>query len=1134
MTEQLTTLLDDLAEARVRLRAEGEELKVSAAKGALTPDLRERLRAGKARLLAHLRAEAALNEPVKPLPREGRDTEGFPLSDGQQALWLLDRLEGGEPTYVLSGGVRLTGELRTDLLIDCLGLLAGRHEALRTAFRPGPGGEVRAFVLPPAELEVRRSDLSQLPAGEREEALERLVHASSREAFDLTEGRLLRATLIRTGEQSHYLLLSVHHIAADAPSLAVLLRELFRLYEGGAEPTTLPPLSVQHADVADWQRRSLSPATEERQLSYWKEQLEGAPVLLEMPADRTRPARQSFRGGAVRFTFDTATTALIQEAAGRAHVTAYTVVLSCWAAALARHAHAEEVVVGTPVSNRERPEAASVVGFFVGTLPLRVDLSGEPSFHELLGRTQRTFLEGFEYRAVPFQQVVAELAPRRSASHAPVFQNMLTYYESPHSDLSPGELRAEAEDVHNGTAKFDLTLFAEDRGDSLVCTLEYASDLFDEDTVRRLADSFRELTAAALREPGTPVSRLPLITAEQRTELLAGRNATDRPVDLDRPVHTYVTEQAARRPEAVAVRFGTRELTYAELEERANRLAHTLRSKGAGPDVPVGLHTARSVRQLVAMLAILKAGAALLPLDPTHPAERTTLMLQESSCPLVLSDSALDTPEGVRVLLLDELDSSGEELTPPEVVTGRDNLIYVLYTSGSTGRPKGVAMRHGALANLLDWQAETFPFTEDDRVLQFSALNFDVSVQEIFATWAAGASLVLVDQDTRRDALRLLPYLQEHGVTRLFLPFVALQQLAEVADAKQSWPESLREVFTAGEQLHVTEELRTFFTRTGAALHNQYGPSESHVITSHTLPGTPDGWESLPPIGRAVGNTRIYLLDRHDEPVPQGVAGELCVAGDCLAAGYLHRDDLTAERFVADPFRPGERMYRTGDLARYRADGEIDFVGRMDNQVKIRGFRVELGEIEAVLLRHPGVAEAVVEPRRIGAGRELVAWLVAAESGLPDAAALREHCARALPDYMLPSRIVRLDAMPTTLAGKVARLQLPTPEPEDGAASGAEPSTPTEKSVAQVFADILGVGQVAADANFFDLGGHSLGVTRAALRLSEEHGVEITAQIIFENPTVAGVARSLDTLGWAVSAPRAAATDDDAREEGEL
>ncbi|MEU5684692.1 non-ribosomal peptide synthetase [Streptomyces venezuelae] len=1127
---ELTDLLRAVEDARIRLTAEDGELRVSAAKGALTAQLRDRLVDHKPGLLAHLGAQARAAAPVPALPRDGRT---FPLSPGQEALWVLDQLEGHRPTYVISGVIRLEGPLRPEVLVSCLSQVANRHEALRTAFRTGDDGTPRQVVLDPAPLDVARVDLTELPPEEREKELAAVARAAGRERFDLAAGRLLRAVLVTAAPEEAYLVLALHHIAADAASLAVLFRELFVLYDADAEPSALAPLSLHYADVSAWQRDVLSPLDEHRQLAYWKAQLADAPPLLELPADRPRPLHPSFEGDTVDFVLDAPTTARLAEVAARARVTPYTVLLTCWAAVLARCGRSDEVVVGTPVGNRDQPQAASLVGFFVKTLPLRVDLTAAASFEELLGHVQRTFLEGVDHLDVPFQRIVAETAPQRSLSHTPVFQAMLTYFESPLADTETGGVTVSRADVHNGTAKFDLTLFAEHRGDSVACSLEYARDLFDPATARGLADAFRHLLGSALDSPGSDVARLPLLTPAGRQRAVEAGLGADRPLDLDRPVHRYVTEQAALRPDAVAVSRADQSLTYARLDEDSSRLAALLRDRGVDRGTLVGLHAQRTPRQLVAVLAVMKAGAAFLPLDPDHPAERTRQMLDEARPDIVLSDAPLDVgaDREATLLRLDELDLSAVPADAPLPTTDRDDLIYVIYTSGSTGKPKGIAMRHGAITNLLAWQTKAFPFAPDDRVLQFSPLHFDICMMEMFGTWAAGGTVVLVDAETRRDAMRLLPYVRETGITRLFLPYVALQQLAEVARARDGrWPTELREVFSAGEQLQVTEELRDFFRHTGAVLHNQYGPSEAHVITSYTLSGTPDTWEHLPPVGTAVDNVRIRVLDPHGAPVPQGVPGEVHVAGPCLARGYLHRPDLTDQAFVPDPCTAGERMYRTGDLARWRADGTLEHLGRVDHQVKVRGFRVEPGEVTAVLLGHPALREAVVEARGSGADRALMAWVVA-DGAAPSAAELRRHCLDRLPEYMVPTVFVPLDALPLTVAGKVARSLLP--EPERAPVTGREPGTALEKSVAAVFADVLGVERVGCDDDFFQSGGHSLAATRAALRLSEEHGVDVTARTVFARPTVAALAENLEVLLWA-SAPPVPAGADEEWEEGEL
>jgi amino acid adenylation domain-containing protein len=1141
---ELFELLDELAGRGVRLALQGEDLRVSAPKGTVTPELRDRLAGRKADLVAHLRARAAADGPIEVLPRDGR---AFPLAPNQQALWLLDQMEGHQPTYVLSGGVRLVGPLDADLLAACLSAVASRHEALRTAFRTEADGTPRQVVLPAEPVELSRVDLTGLVGDRRDAEVARLAAELANTPFDLRAGRLLRAHLLRLAPDVAYLLLSVHHIVADAWSLQVLFTELLALYAAGGDPAAagLPDLPVQYPDVAAWRRAATSPADAARQVAAWRERLAGAPPLLDLPTDRPRPARQSFRGAVERFTLDAGLAGRVADLARAAGVTTYTVLLAAWAVVLGRHARADDVVVGSPVVNRDRPETAGLIGFFVNTLPLRIDLSGDPPFTELLARVRRSTLDAFARQDVPFEQVVAELRPERSLRHAPVFQTMFVQYETPREHVRMGAVTATPEEVHSGTAKFDLTLLVDEGRVAPLCTLEYATDLFDAATARRFAAAWRNVLAAAADSPDRTVGRLPLLDPDEARALVEAFNDTATDADLTRPVHRYVTEQARRTPQAPAVEFGGESLTYAELEGAANRLAHLLRRHGAGPDVLVGLCARRSVRLAVAMLAVLKSGAAFVALDPASPPDRTAFTLSDAGAPLLLTETdlaaGLAVPEGTAVLLLDGLDTSGEPEDPPEPGAGPDHLAYVIYTSGSTGLPKGVAMRHEGLTNLIAWQARRSPFGPDDRTLAFAPLTFDICVQETFATWAAGGTLVLVRDEVRRDAGALLRHLVTERITRLFLPYVVLQQIAEVAAARDTWPTALREVTTAGEQLHVTPQLVEFFTRVPATLHNDYGPTEAHVVTAYTLTGPARAWPALPPVGRPIDNARVYVLDDHGGPVPPGVPGEVHVAGPCLARGYLNRPGLTARSFLPDPFSavPGARMYRTGDLARIRPDGQMEFLGRIDQQVKVRGFRVELGEVETRLMAHSSVREAVVDLRGgSGAEQRLVAWVVPRPGSTVDASELRRHCRAALPEYMVPGQVVVLPELPLTTAGKVARLRLPEPDPDErpGGEQYVEPATPLEKSVASAFAEILRLGRVGADDDFFDLGGHSLAATRVALRLSAEHDVEVPVQLVFENPTVAGVAEGIELLRWAAASGRgrADAPAGDDREVGEL
>ncbi|MFL6127956.1 MAG: amino acid adenylation domain-containing protein [Mycobacteriales bacterium] len=1135
-------LLTELESLGVRLSGDGTDLRISAPKGAVDAGLRSRIAAAKAGLLEHVRARAAASGPIPVLPRDGR---AFPVAPNQQALWLLDQLEGHQPTYLISGSVQLDGPLDPRLLERCLSLLAARHEALRTTFRAGPDGRPEQVVLPPAPVPVPLVDLAGIPAAGRDAEIDRQAAEVAGTPFDLSAGRLLRGRLLRLGPDSARLLLAVHHLVADAGSFGVLFGELFALYSAGGDESRagLAPLPVQYADVAAWRRTAVSAADAERQVGYWRAQLAGAPPLLELPTDRPRPARRSVRGSVEHFELPAELAAEAGRVARERGATPYSVLLAAWAVVLGRYAGADEVVVGSPTVNRDRPELLPLVGFFVNTLPWRIDLSGGISFAELVGRVRQVQLAGLARPDVPFEELVARLRPERSPSRTPVFQVMFVQYDTASMPTAAGPLVVTPREVHTGTAKFDLTLLVQERPEGPACTLEYATDLFDAPTARRLAGSWREVLAAAVAEPETPVDRLPLLAPAQARALVEEWNAPAARggADLAEPVHRMVTRQAQRTPGAPALVLDGESLDYAGLEAAANRLAHLLRRHGVGPDVLVALCATRSTGLLVAMLAVLKSGAAFLALDPSLPADRVRFTLEDSRAPLLLTESALagglPVPDGTEVLLLDRLDPAGEPAQPPAGDPAPGDLAYVIYTSGSTGLPKGVAMEHRGLANMVRWQTRRTPFAADDRTLQFAPLTFDICLQESFATWAAGGTLVLVREQVRRDAGALLRHLVEQRVTRLFLPYVVLQQIAEVAAAYRRWPTDLRDVFAAGEQLHVTPQLAEFFRQVPATLHNHYGPTEAHVVTAYTLAGPVDDWPALPPVGRPVDNARIYLLDRHGAPVPPGVAGEVHVAGPCLARGYLHRPGLTADRFVPDPLqdRPGARRYRTGDLARLRPDGELDVLGRIDQQVKVRGFRVELGELETRLMSHPDVREAVADVRGgSGAEQRLVAWVVPRPGAGVPAAALRRHCRAALPHYMVPTVVVPLERLPLTNAGKIERGRLPEPDLDALAdqAGHIEPATPTEKSVAAAFAEVLGLRRVGAEDDFFDRGGHSLAATRLALRLTAGHGVEVPVQLVFERPTVARLADGIDLLLWAGAAAPAEPGGD--RESGEL
>jgi amino acid adenylation domain-containing protein len=1107
--------------------------------------------AGLADRLGAARRAAVSGGGAEPPPLVREESATAPLSFAQQRLWFLHQLDPAAEAYQAPGALRLRGPLNEAALERALGEIVRRHEALRTVFRVEGSAPVQV-VLPPPAARLPVADLAALPKGAREREATRLLAREARRPFALERGPLARFLLLRLGREDRLLVMVMHHVVSDAWSLGVLVRELTALYAAftAGEPSPLPELPVQYPDFARWQRRWLAGETLEREVAHWRRALAGAPESLELPYDRPPGPATGTRGGRRPFELPAGLYGGLLELARRDGWTPFMALLAGFQALLARLAHddgQEDVVVGSPVANRNRLELEGLIGFFTNTLALRLDLSGDPSFWELGRRVRAVALDAYSHQDVPFEKLVEELAPERQPGRNPLFQAMLVLQKLPAPPALPG-VAAELLDVDAGTAKFDLALLLVEAEGAAAGVLEYARDLFDEATVDRLLGHLRTLIEGAVEDPGRRLSALPLLTLPEREELRAwSRPLTPEPATL--LIHQGVAAQAARTPDAVAVVFGEgggETLSYAELTARSRRLARRLRALGVGPDVPVGLFLERSADLMVALLAVLEAGGAYLPLDPGYPAERLRLMLEDAHAPLLLTHAPLaaTVPAGAgRVVRVDEpegLDEEDGSPIPLDVLP--DHLVYVIYTSGSTGRPKGVAMTHGALSAMLRWQLRTSS-AGAGRTLQFTSMSFDVSFQEIFSTWWSGGALVLVSEETRRDPAALTRLLAERRVERLFLPFVALQQVATAAVAADedpgAFPSSLREVMSAGEQLFVTPQVAELFARlSGAALYNHYGPSEAHAITWLALAGDPALWPERPAIGAPVDHARIFLLDAGLQPVPVGVTGEIWVGGPGLGRGYLGRSDLTAERFLPDPFAgdagvdgigapPGGRLYRTGDLARRRPDGVLEYLGRRDFQVKIRGQRVELFEVEAALARHPAVRQAAVAVRGDGAeARRLVAYVNFQEGTEPPAfAGLREFLAASLPDPMVPSAWARVDALPLTATGKLDRRALARIEPEEGTggASFVAPRTPAEELLAEIWRQVLDIGplgHVGAHDDFFQLGGHSLLATQVASRIRQSFGVSLPLRRIFESSTLGAMAAAiLDVEGGGPPAP---------------
>jgi amino acid adenylation domain-containing protein len=841
------------------------------------------------------------------------------------------------------------------------------------------------------------------------------------------------------------------------------------------------------------------------------------PSVLELPTDRPRPPVQVFRGGLHQFALPASLVEPLRAIGEVEQVTLFMILLTAFKILLHRYSHEEDIVVGTPIANRTRAEVEGLIGFFANTLVLRTRLSGGLSFRQLLGRVREVTLGAYAHQDMPFEKLVEELSPKRNLAYNPLFQVMFVLQNM--GKVAGGARQQQQPDggmIDTGAAKFDMTLFLTETTQGVQACFEYNSDLFDQETVARMAKHFETLLSAAVADPDQPVWSLPMLSQSELLTL-SSWNDTEAPLDA-RCVHTMFEEQATRTPDAAAVSSGGRTLSYRELNDRANFWAHRLLESGILRDDCVGICMERSVEMIVAVLAALKAGAAYVPLDPNYPRERLAYMIDNARVSMLLTQarfgSALPTGDA-RVLTLDGEGDGGTRADNPRGGAGADNLAYVIYTSGSTGRPKGVAMPHRPLVNLLGWQIARSSLPEGARTLQFASLSFDVSFQEIFSTLCAGGTLILIAEEQKRDPEAVWQLLRTAEVNRLYLPFVALQQLAERAREIVKLPSSLREIITAGEQPYITPQLVQLFTRLDCAFYNQYGPSESHVVTELKLSGPPAAWASRPPVGRPIPNLTIRLADDYGELVPVGVPGELFIGGVGLARGYINRPELTAERFVADPEgdqRAGRRLYRTGDRARYLPDGNIEFLGRLDDQLKIHGFRIEPGEIELTLSRHASVREAAVVARAGGAGEQrLIAYVQLNPAASATAHELRAHLAVALPEHMLPSAFAFLDAMPLTPSGKLDRRALP--EPKDlvtaGGAEFVAPRTPVEESLAQIWGELLGLEQVGVHDNFFELGGHSLLATRVVSWIRDGLCVDLPVRRLFETPTIEGLALSV-------------------------
>ncbi|MBH8373603.1 non-ribosomal peptide synthase/polyketide synthase [Pseudomonas aeruginosa] len=1060
-----------------------------------------------------------------PIPAGVSSAERDRLSYAQQRMWFLWHLEPQSGAYNLPSAVRLNGPLDRQALERAFASLVQRHETLRTVF---PRGADDSLAQAPLQrpLEVAFEDCSGLPEAEQEARLREEAQRESLQPFDLCEGPLLRVRLIRLGEERHVLLLTLHHIVSDGWSMNVLIEEFSRFYSAyatGAEPG-LPALPIQYADYALWQRSWLEAGEQERQLEYWRGKLGERHPVLELPTDHPRPAVPSYRGSRYEFSIEPALAEALRGTARRQGLTLFMLLLGGFNILLQRYSGQTDLRVGVPIANRNRAEVEGLIGLFVNTQVLRSVFDGRTSVATLLAGLKDTVLGAQAHQDLPFERLVEAFKVERSLSHSPLFQVMYNHQPlvadiealDSVAGLSFGQL-----DWKSRTTQFDLSLDTYEKGGRLYAALTYATDLFEARTVERMARHWQNLLRGMLENPQASVDSLPMLDAEERYQLLEGWNATAAEYPLQRGVHRLFEEQVERTPTAPALAFGEERLDYAELNRRANRLAHALIERGVGADRLVGVAMERSIEMVVALMAILKAGGAYVPVDPEYPEERQAYMLEDSGVQLLLSQSHLKLPlaQGVQRIDLDQADAWLENHVEnnPGIELNGENLAYVIYTSGSTGKPKGAGNRHSALSNRLCWMQQAYGLGVGDTVLQKTPFSFDVSVWEFFWPLMSGARLVVAAPGDHRDPAKLVELINREGVDTLH--FVPSMLQAFLQDEDVASCTSLKRIVCSGEALPADAQQQVFAKLPQAGLYNLYGPTEAAIDVTHWT-CMEEGKDAVP-IGRPIANLACYILDGNLEPVPVGVLGELYLAGRGLARGYHQRPGLTAERFVASPFVAGERMYRTGDLARYRADGVIEYAGRIDHQVKLRGLRIELGEIEARLLEHPWVREAAVLAVD---GKQLVGYVVLESEGGDWREALAAHLAKSLPEYMVPAQWLALERMPLSPNGKLDRKALPAPEVSVAQAGYSAPRNAVERTLAEIWQDLLGVERVGLDDNFFSLGGDSI-VSIQVVSRARQAGLQLSPRDLFQHQNI----RSL-----ALAAKAGAATTEQGPASGEV
>lgn len=1076
----------------------------------------------KRKLLEKLLSQQNIDLKKKRILPQSREQNRFPLSYAQQRMWFLDQWEPGNPMYNNPAAVSIAGRVNVDAVKQALRELGKRHEVLRTVFENEHGNPVQV-IQPESNIALQQLDVQHLSEDEQQKTLREEANAEAQAPFDLSTGPLLRAKLLRLAEDRHVCLLTMHHIISDAWTLATFIKEFAELYEGFAADTSvsLPELPIQYVDYAVWQRDYLQGEVLEEQLGYWRERLAGADTPLDLPTDHKRPNVQTHNGDVVYFRVPADVMERIESFCKTHDVTQFMTLLAALDVLLYRYSGQEDIVMGTPIANRNRSELEPLLGVFVNTLAVRSDLSGDPTFADLVQRVKQDALGAYAHQDIPFEMLVEELQPERDMSRPPFFQTMFVLQNTPSQMLELADVTIERLQQHTPTAKFDVTFVFEPNDGGLDGQIVYNTDLFESSTIKRLIGHLLNLLSETVAHPTQRISQLNLLSHDEETALVVDNNRlADTPYTGGSFIHRMINGRVAQRPEA-QLYCGSESMTYRELNERANRMAHYLIAQGVAPETVVGVYVERSLDLLAAILGIFKAGGVYLPLDPDYPQERLDYMIQDSEAVAILTQSSLATnlsATSAIVIHLDEIEpelNKGDDGTP-DVPLEPQHPAYMIYTSGSTGKPKGVLVSHAAFAQHCHGMVDEFELVETDRVLQFASTNFDASLEQIFPTLLAGADLVM-RPNTVWTPEELLSVIQEQQLSVVNLPTAYWNQFAQVWHSNMTDVQSPIRLLIVGGDLMSTDSLNAWSQSTlhAARLLNAYGPTETCITA--TAFDIPREWqveleEGAIPIGQGLLQRRLYVLDRHGNLVPQGVPGELCIGGFAVARGYWNRPDLTAERFVPNPFsEQGERLYRTGDLVRYNHRGDFQFLGRIDQQVKIRGYRIELGEIEAALGAYPGMQKVIVISHGENSAEKFLVAYYVCEGDEPSVTALRDHLLQRLPDYMIPSVFVGVDHFPLTPSGKIDRRALPVPDQLRPQVSTefVAPRTETETRIAEIVATVLKIDKVGIYDNFFDLGGHSMLGTQVISRVREDFDVDLSLRVLFENPTVEGITRAI-------------------------